>query len=312
MENFLAVLRDHTAGDPMREDVQWTNLSRRRISRKLKELGTPAGKNVVSRLLHEHGYRRRKPQKKRTMGQHADRNAQFENIAELKEQYLSAGHPVISIDTKKKEMLGNFHRDGVTDAVAPTIVNDHDFASASDGKVIPHGIYDVAKNEASVHLNGSCDTSELACDSIGLWFDEQGGTDYPDATELLVLCDGGGSNSSSHYIFKEDLQALSNRLGLKIRICHYPPYCSKYNPIEHRVFPHVTRACQGVPLETIETAKHYMEKAETTTGLKVVVRIIDKVFETGRKYAADFKKNMTIQFDDILPKWNYTAVPKTV
>jgi hypothetical protein len=311
VEDFLAVLRDHTAGDPMREDVQWTNLSRRRISRKLKELGTPAGKNVVSRLLHEHGYRRRKPQKKRTMGQHADRNAQFENIAELKEQYLSAGHPVISIDTKKKEMLGNFHRDGVTDAVAPTIVNDHDFASASDGKVIPHGIYDVAKNEASVHLNGSCDTSELACDSIGLWFDEQGGTDYPDATELLVLCDGGGSNSSSHYIFKEDLQALSNRLGLKIRICHYPPYCSKYNPIEHRVFPHVTRACQGVPLETIETAKHYMEKAETTKGLKVVVRIIDKVFETGRKYAADFKKNMTIQFDDILPKWNYTAIPQT-
>jgi hypothetical protein len=311
VENFLAVLRDHTAGDPMREDVQWTNLSRRRISRQLKELGTPAGKNVVSRLLHEHGYRRRKPQKKRTMGQHADRNAQFENIAELKEQYLSAGHPVISIDTKKKEMLGNFHRDGVTDAVAPTIVNDHDFASASDGKVIPHGIYDVAKNEASVHLNGSCDTSELACDSIGLWFDEQGGADYPDATELLVLCDGGGSNSSSHYIFKEDLQALSNRLGLKIRICHYPPYCSKYNPIEHRVFPHVTRACQGVPLETIETAKHYMEKAETTKGLKVVVRIIDKVFETGRKYAADFKKNMTIQFDDILPKWNYTAIPQT-
>jgi hypothetical protein len=311
VENFLAVLRDHTAGVPMREDVQWTNLSRRRISRKLKELGTPAGKNVVSRLLHEHGYRRRKPQKKRTMGQHADRNAQFENIAELKEQYQSAGHPVISIDTKKKEMLGNFHRDGVTDAVAPTIVNDHDFASASDGKVIPHGIYDVAKNEASVHLNGSCDTSELACDSIGLWFDEQGSTDYPDATELLVLCDGGGSNSSSHYIFKEDLQALSNRLGLKIRICHYPPYCSKYNPIEHRVFPHVTRACQGVPLETIETAKHYMEKAETTKGLKVVVRIIDKVFETGRKYAADFKKNMTIQFDDILPKWNYTAIPQT-
>jgi hypothetical protein len=245
------------------------------------------------------------------MGQHADRNAQFENIAELKEQYQSAGHPVISIDTKKKEMLGNFHRDGVTDAVDPTIVNDHDFASASDGKVIPHGIYDVAKNEASVHLNGSCDTSELACDSIGLWFDEQGSTDYPDATELLVLCDGGGSNSSSHYIFKEDLQALSNRLGLKIRICHYPPYCSKYNPIEHRVFPHVTRACQGVPLETIETAKHYMEKAETTKGLKVVVRIIDKVFETGRKYAADFKKNMTIQFDDILPKWNYTAIPQT-
>lgn len=294
----------------MRADVKWTNLSRRQISRKLKILGTPAGKNVVSRLLHEHGYRRRKPQKKRTMGQHADRNAQFENITKLKEQYLNAGHPVISIDTKKKEMLGNFHRDGVTDSVAPTIVNDHDFASASDGKVIPHGIYDIAKNEASVHLNGSCDTSELACDSIGLWHDEQGNSDYPDATDLLVLCDGGGSNSSSHYIFKEDLQALSNRLGLKIRICHYPPYCSKYNPIEHRVFPHVTRACKGVPLETIETAKYYIEKTETTKGLKVVVRMLEKAYKTGRKYAKDFKQTMAIQFDEYLPKWNYTALPQ--
>jgi Rhodopirellula transposase DDE domain len=127
IENFHAVLRDHTAGDPMREDVKWTNLSRRQISRKLKELGTPAGKNVVSRLLYEHGYRRRKPQKKRTMGQHVDRNAQFENIARLRQEYLDCGKPVISIDTKKKEMLGNFHRDGVTDAVEPSCVSKRVF-----------------------------------------------------------------------------------------------------------------------------------------------------------------------------------------
>ena len=307
---MLTVLRDHTAGDPMRQDVQWTNLSRRQISRRLKELGTPAGKNVVSRWLHDHKYRRRKPQKKRTMGQHADRNAQFEKIAALKQKSLDAGQPVISIDSKKKEILGNFHREGVTDAVEPTIVNDHDFASCSDGKVIPHGIYDLAKNEASLHLNTSCDTSEFCCDSIELWWRESGQIDYPEADEILALCDGGGSNSSSTYIFKEDLQALSNRLGLKIRIAHYPPYCSKYNPIEHRVFPHVTRACKGVPLESIDTAKHYMEKTETTKGLKVIVRIIDKVFEKGRQYAADFKQNMTIQFDELLPKWNYTAVPQ--
>lgn len=223
----------------MREDVKWTNLSRRQISRKLEELGTSAGKNVVSRLLHEHGYRRRKPQKRRTMGQHADRNAQFENIARLKQEFLDAGKPVISIDTKKKEILGNFFRDGVTDAVAPTIVNDHDFVSSSDGKVIPHGIYDLSKNEASLHLNASHDTTELACESIELWWRERGQIDYPDADEVLILCDGGGSNSSLKYIFKEDLQALSNRLDLKLRIAHYPPYCSKYNPIEHRVFPHV-------------------------------------------------------------------------
>ena len=109
----------------------------------------------------------------------------------------------------------------------------------------------------------------------------------------------------------EYAQALSNRLNLSIRLAHYPPYCSKYNPIEHRVFPHVTRACQGVPLETLETAQYYMAKAATSTGLNILVRIIDKVFQTGRKYAADFKETMTIQFDDFLPKWNYTVIPQT-
>lgn len=217
------------------------------------------------------------------MGEHADRHAQFEKIAQLKQESLNAGKPVISMDTKKKELLGTFYREGVTYGVEPTVVNDHDFSSASEGKLIPHGIYDLGRNEAAIHLNTSHDTSELACESIELWWREQGLTHYPDADELLVLCDGGGSNSASHSIFKEDLQALSNRLNLSIRLAHYPPYCSKYNPIEHRVFPHVTRACQGVPLETLETAQYYMEKAATSTGLDVVVRIIDQVFETGRK-----------------------------
>lgn len=294
----------------MREAVKWTNLSRREIARQLKALGTPVCKEVVSQLLREAGYRRRKPHKNRTMGEHADRNAQFDNIAQLKKQYLEAGKPVISMDTKKKELLGNFYRDGVTDALEPTIVNDHDFASSSNGKVIPHGIYDVGRNEAALHLNLSHDTSELACESLGLWWNEQGSLHYPGKDELLILCDGGGSNSASHYIFKEDLQALANRLNLSIRIAHYPPYCSKYNPIEHRLFPHVTRACKGVPLETIETAKHSMEKTKTATGLSVVVRIIDKVCETGRKYADEFKETMTIRFDEHLPKWNYTAIPQ--
>ncbi len=296
----------------MRADVKWTNLSRRQVAKAMAKLGTPVSKNVVSRLLWNEGFRRRKAQKKRTMGQHADRNAQFEKIARLKKQYQDAGLPVISMDTKKKELLGNFYREGVTDAAQPTIVNDHDFTSSGNGTVIPHGIYDVARNEASVHLNCSKDTSELACESIELWFQEQGRSDYPGANELLVLCDGGGSNSATHFIFKEDLQSLANRLGISIRICHYPPYCSKYNPIEHRVFPHVTRACKGVPLTDVATAKYYIEKTVTTQGLKVVVRILDKVYQTGRQYAKDFKKKMKIKFDEYLPKWNYTAIPDTV
>jgi len=293
----------------MREGLKWTNLSRRQIAKRITELGTPVGKDTVSKLLHQHGYRRRKAQKKRTMGQHADRNAQFEKIATLKQQYLGAGLPVISMDTKKKELLGNFYREGVTDAEQPTLVNDHDFGSQSDGKLIPHGIYDVARNRGHFHLNTSHDTSELACESIELWWREEGQRDYPGATKMLVLCDGGGSNSATAYLFKEDLQKLSNRIGVEIRVAHYPPYCSKYNPAEHRLFPHATRACRGVVFDSVPTAEHYLKKTSTETGLTVAARVLEKVYETGRQYAANFKKTMQIVFDKVLPKWNYTAPP---
>jgi hypothetical protein len=309
--NFHAVLEDHTAGDPMRDDVKWTNLSRRQIAKKLADRGTPVSRDVVSQLLRKHRYRRRKAQKKKTMGpRHPDRNAQFENIARLKKKYLKAGWPVISVDTKKKELLGDFYRDGVIDTQETIETNDHDFGSAGIGTVIPHGIYDVGRNQGSIHLNTSHDTSELACDSIAAWWEEHGRPAYPRARKLLVLCDGGGSNSASRYVFKEELQKLANRLGLEIRVAHYPPYCSKYNPIEHRLFPHVTRACRGVIFRTLETVRYYISKAETSTGLTVTVGILDKVYQTGRQCAAAFKKSMKIVFDKILPKWNYTAVPE--
>lgn len=241
---------------------------------------------------------------------HPHRNAQFEKIARLKKRYLKAGLPVISMDTKKKELLGNFYRDGKIDTQGTIETNDHDFASAGVGTVIPHSLYDVGKNQAFVNLNTSHDTSELACDSLAAWWDQQGRIDYPRAKKLLVLCDGGGSNSATMYLFKEDLQKLANRLGIEIRVAHYPPYCSKYNPIEHRLFPHLTQACRGVIFQTMKTVQYYMAKAETITGLKVKVSILEKVYETGRKYAAGFKKNMKIVFDKVLPKWNYRAVPK--
>ncbi len=309
--NFLKVLHDHTAGDPMRAEVKWTNLSRRQIAERLTAMGTPVGRNVVSWLLRKHGYRRRKALKKKTMGpRNPNRNAQFENIARLKEEYLKAGLPVLSMDTKKKELLGDFYRDGKIDTQATITTNDHDFGSAGAGTVIPHGLYDVGRNQAFIHLNTSHDTSELACDSLAAWWDEHGRADYPRAEKLLVLCDGGGSNSATMYLFKEDLQKLANRLGIEIRVAHYPPYCSKYNPIEHRLFPHLTRACRGVIFHSLETVSYYMAKAKTTTGLKVKVSILEKVYETGRKYAAGFKETMKIVFDTFLPKWNYRAVPE--
>ena len=294
----------------MRSGVLWTNLSLRELSRRLIAMGTPASRRTIRRLLRRLKLGRRTARKKKSMGHHPDRNAQFENIARLRQEYLDAGDPVISIDTKKKELLGNFHRDGHTFTEQTVETYDHDFGSAGDGKLIPHGVYDLSRHHAHIHLNTSHDTSELCCDSVASWWQQHGHAAYPRAERLLILCDGGGSNSATQYLFKQDLQRLANELGLELRVAHYPPYCSKHNPIEHRVFPHITRACQGVIFHTVQTAQQFMERAKTSTGLQVTVSILDRVYATGRKYAKDFKESMKILFDEHLPKWNYRAVPE--
>ena len=243
------------------------------------------------------------------MGQHADWNQQFENIARLKREYLETDNPILSIDTKKKELVGNFSREGrlYTQEVIRTF--DHDFPSAASGVIIPHGLYDVKRNAGHVNLGTSHDTSEFACDSLERWWESRGRVLYPRASSILLLCDGGGSNSANQYLFKEDLQRLVDRIGIEIRVAHYPPYASKYNPIDHRLFPHLTRACQGVIFESMDLVKGLMEQAKTSTGLRVTVEILDKVYQTGRKYEVGFKEDMKIVFDEILPKWNYRAIP---
>lgn len=309
-EHFLAVLREHTAGDPMRQEVKWTNLTRRDICRRLAERGITVGRRVIKQLLKEHGYVKRKAQKTLAMGpRHRDRNAQFENIARLRQQYRQAGEPVISMDTKKKEMLGNFYRDGRLYTQEVQKVFDHDFPSSASGVVHPHGLYDVTLNRGHINLGISHDTSEFACASLEHWWNTQGRQAYPNATRLLLLCDGGGSNNARHYVFKQDIQAAAQRMGVEIRIAHYPPYCSKYNPIEHRLFPHVTRACQGVVFQTTEIVKKLIEKTSTTTGLQVTVDILHKFYHTGRECTDDFKRNMKIRFDEFLPQWNYRTAP---
>ena len=295
----------------MRTGVLWTNLSLRELSRRLLELGTPASRRVIRRLLRQLKLGRRTARKKKTMGHHPDRNAQFENIARLRHEYQDAGDPVISIDTKKKELLGNFHRPGQTFTAQTVETFDHDFSSAGQGKLIPHGIYDLANQHAHINLNTSHDTGELCCDSVALWWEQHGRAAYPKTKRLLILCDGGGSNSATQYLFKEDLERLANRLGLELRVAHYPPYCSKHNPIEHRVFPHVTRACQGVIFHTLDIAQQFIARTKTITGLRVTVGLLEKVYATGRTYADNFKETMTILFDDHLPKWNYRAIPES-
>jgi transposase len=308
--HFLDILKNHTAGDPMREEVLWTNLTHREIVKLLaREHGLWVSTTVVRQLLESHNYRRRKAQKKETMKQVPNRNEQFENITKLTAEYNAAGNPVISIDTKKKENIGNFYRDGHLYTQQELHTYDHDFSSFAKGVIIPHGIYDQKHNTGYINLGTSKDTGQFACDSLRIWWYNYGRYAYPQASSILILCDGGGSNSSRHYLFKEDLQKLVNEIGIEIRIAHYPPYASKYNPIEHRLFPHVTRACQGVIFENVQLVKKLMEKTKTTKGLKVTVQVIDKVYETGRKVADEFKENMQIVFDDYLPQWNYRAVP---
>jgi len=307
---FLAVLKEHTAGGPMDEQVVWTDLTPQEIAELLeKQHQVRVSKSVIRKLLEKHHYRRRKAQKKKTQKSVAHRDEQFVKISALRAEFRAVGNPIISFDTKKKEYLGNFYRDGHLYTRETLQTNDHDFTSYADGIIIPHGIYDLQHNIGYLHLGLSKDTSQFACDCIRSWWVQYGQTAYPHATAILGLCDGGGSNNTHYYIFKEDLQKLVDELGIEIRIAHYPPYCSKCNPIEHRLFPHVTRACQGVIFTSIALVKELMNKTKTSTGLKVIVEIIEKTYQIGRQVAEDFKMNMRIVFDEHLPQWNYRAIP---
>ena len=206
-------------------------------------------------------------------------------------------------------MIGNFYRPGKLYTQERIRVHDHDFRSMANGIAIPHGLYDLFRNIGYVTIGTSHDTSEFACACIRRWWLSYGQYDYPDATSLLLLCDSGGSNNAHYYIFKQDLQQLADELGIEIRIAHYPPYTSKYNPIEHRLFPHLTRACQGVVFKSVELVKELMDTTKTKTGLQVFASILDQPFATKRRVADNFKETMRIRFDEYLPKWNYTAAP---
>ena len=288
----------------------WTDFSPRVIAETVAMQGTPVSPQVVRDWLKEEGLALHKIEKVLPGGQSPDRNAQFERIAELKGQYFGAGLPVFSMDTKAKEHMGRLYRKGRVWTQQAFQAFDHDFPSWATGVIIPHGIYDLARNRGHINIGLTRDTSQFACDSFRWYWNRIGKQCYPDATSILLLCDCGGSNSARQYLFKQDLQNLVNLLGLEIRVAHYPAYCSKYNPIERRLFPHVGRACEGLLFDTLETVVDLMRKASTSTGLKITANVIRRAYETGRKVAADFKAKMTIVFDELLPKWNYRAVPQ--
>jgi len=302
---FLDILSEHTAGNPMKEDVKWTNLTKREIIKEMAKRGIKVSKNIVRKLLKKNKFVKRKAQKSTSTVQHKDRDRQFKKISKAKKEYELSDNPIISIDTKKVEKIGNLYRDGKIECVEPMKVYDHDFPTLAAGRIIPYTIFDIKNNEAFVYIGTTFDTSELACDAIKIWWNTLGKKRYPDATSILCLADGGGSNSSRSDLFKSDLQNIANEIELDLRIAHYPPGASKWNPIEHQVFPHITRALTGVILKSINLAQELINKTSTITGLKIFSRISKKIYERGRSVVDSFYTDAKIIYDNTLGDWNY-------
>lgn len=296
----------------MQEDVRWTNLTRSEIAAGMAKEGFPVSVTIVDRLLVESGFRRRKPQKVKTMAEAANRDAQFKKIARLKAAYLHEGQPVLSMDSKSREILGDYARPGHVLSTAPLAAWDHDFPNRRLGVVIPHGLFDLARNEGFMHLGTSHDTSVFAADSLWDWWNKYGLRRYPDATKLLLLCDGGGSNGSRRLLFKQEIQDVAEATGLSIRVAHYPPHCSKYNPIDHRLFPHVTRVSQGIFLKSAEMLRDVMRRAKTKSGLRVFATVVNRIYNLGVQATDDFIDHIRahVRFDRVLPDWNYVLLPR--
>lgn len=304
------VVEMRTAGDPMQEGVRWTNLTRGEIAAALADEGHPVSVTGVDRLLEASHMGQRHPQKIKTMVHDPDRDEQFRHIAELREQYLAAGLPVLSMDTKKREMLGDYVRPGRVLSDTRLRGWDHDFPTHSPGVVIPHGLFDVALNEGYLHLGDSHDTSQFAADALIDYWQHYGRHRYPQAAEMLLLCDGGGSNSSRRLVFKEQLERVADRTDMTIRVAHYPPGCSKYNPIEHRLFPHVTRKLQGLFLKSIELMRDLSRRATTASGLHVFARTLRGIYEIGQRATAKSVQQLHLLLDPVLSAWNYTVLPR--
>lgn len=303
------MIEDFVAGDPMNEKIKWVKLTRHEISQLLKKAGYDVSRNIVRKLLKKNNFVKRKIQRKTSTGTFKDRDEQFKEISLIKNEFMKSENPVLSVDTKKKEYIGNLHRDGEVYCTQAIQSYDHDFKHLSEGKIVPHGIYDIKRNEGFINIGVNNETAFSITDSVKKWWNRKGKNNYPNAKEILMFFDAGGANSYRHNIFKHALQELSNKIQLPVRICHYPPYASKWNPIEHRVFPHVTRAMQGVKLESVEDAKNLIKKTTTKTGLKVVVDVTKKIYRKGLKVGMDVVEKINIEGHGRLDRLNYTISP---
>jgi hypothetical protein len=240
----------------------------------------------------------------------ATRNEQFNTIIDVRNNFFKKGDPIISVDSKKKELIGEFKNNGTTWRQVARAVKDHDFKSESDGKITPYGIYDFAANKGCVILGTSYDTAEFAVDSISKWWIEEGSLRYTKAKNILIMADAGGSNGCRSRLWKYELQQkLCNQHQLSVTVCHYPTGASKWNPIEHRLFSEISKNWAGRPLESIETALKYIRTTKTKTGLSVSAHLAREIYEKGIKITDQQLTELNILMHPVLPKWNYQIKP---
>jgi hypothetical protein len=311
LDDLLRMVEPATMGDPMRP-LMWVSKSHAKLAAALREMGHKIADSSIPKLLGLLEYSRQVNRKTLEGSHNPDRNAQFEHINAAVTATQAAGQPVISVDTKKKELVGAFKNGGsdYRPEGCPDEVNVHDFIDKDLGKAIPYGVYDVAANAGCVSVGISNDTAQFAVNSIRCWLDTMGRARYPAMKQLMITADGGGSNGSRVRLFKIELQRLAQETGLTIRVCHYPPGTSKWNKIEHRLFCHITQTWRGKPLVSRETVVELIASTTTRTGLVVRCELDTRDYPKGIKVSDEEMDTLNIEGDAFHPEWNYTISPK--
>jgi transposase len=307
-----SIVESSTRGDPM-TSLRWTCKSTRSIAAELWARGFSVSHTKVSELLHTCGYSLQANRKTIEGAQHPDRNEQFEHINRRIRAYSRTRQPAISVDTKKKEPLGPLKNPGRSYRRKgdPVRVTTHDFPSKELGKAIPYGVYDITNNEAGVTVGISHDTAEFAVTAIQRWWDKLGRTRFPKGKRVLVTADCGGSNSPRTRLWRLELQRLADETGLQIEVCHFPPGTSKWNKIEHRLFCHITRNWQGIPLETLEIVVNLIGNTSTREGLEVHAWLDEGEYPKSQQVTDAQLLDVRIQRHSFHGEWNYTILPNT-
>jgi transposase len=301
-----------TRGDP-ESPLRWMCKSTVALSAQLlAQHGMEVSETTVARLLHRHGYSLQAPRKSVEGAQHPDRNAQFEHINDKARRCVEQGVPVISVDTKKKELVGDFKNVGREwhPQGEPELVDVHDFPSAAIGKAIPYGVYDIAANDGFVSVGVDHDTPVFAVTSIEAWWNQVGKKRYPNADQLFISADAGGSNGYRSHVWKYELQQLADTLGISIHVSHFPPGTSKWNKIEHRLFSFISINWRGRPLRTYETIISLIGNTTNGGGLVVRARLDRRRYPTGKKVTKKQLRELKIERDDFHGDWNYVIHPR--